>query len=361
MSTQASEKVERLLNLVICLLHTRRPLRKDQIRRAVPQYDQEADEAFDRMFERDKDELRGLGIPLHSRVDPVFEDDTGYFIDRREYALPQIEFTPGEVAALSLAARTWTHASLAGTGAEALRKLGASGVDLDAAAASPALGVEPRVRAVEPAFDAVHAAVVQTYPIAFDYRGGSAAPGRPQRRHVQPWGIASWHGRWYLTGFDTDRQAQRVFRLGRIEGAVRREGRPGSYEVPADHDARATVRFSGRAGEADSGGTARVSVRAGRAHALRRRAGAVPSAEPSRPPEARSWEEIDVPYTDSQRLVDELCWYGPDVRVVGPPPIREAVLARLRAAAGIDAGIDAGLEPGLDAGLEPGLDAGEAR
>lgn len=335
MSTQASEKVERLLNLVICLLHTRRPLRKDQIRRAVPQYDQEADEAFDRMFERDKDELRGLGIPLHSRVDPVFEDDTGYFIDRREYALPQIEFTPGEVAALSLAARTWTHASLAGTGAEALRKLGASGVDLDAAAASPALGVEPRVRAVEPAFDAVHAAVVQTYPIAFDYRGGSAAPGRPQRRHVQPWGIASWHGRWYLTGFDTDRQAQRVFRLGRIEGPVRRDGRPGSYEVPADHDARATVRFSGRASEDDPGGTARVSVRAGRAHALRRRAGAVPSAESSA--EARSWEEIEVPYTDSQRLVDELCWYGPDVRVVGPPPIRESVLARLRAAAGLPA------------------------
>lgn len=354
MATQASEKVERLLNLVICLLHTRRPLLKEQIRRAVPQYDQESDEAFDRMFERDKDELRTLGIPLRSRVDPVFEDDTGYLIDRSEYALPQIEFTPAEVAALSLAARTWTHAALAGSGAEALRKLAAAGVDTDGAADST-LGIEPRVRAVEPAFDAVHAAVLATQPIAFDYRrsGGSAT-----RRHVQPWGIASWHGRWYLTGYDTDRAAPRVFRLGRIEGAVTTAGRAGSYQVPADHDARSTVRFSvGRTGADADQGTATLLVRAGRAHALRRRAAdpdraAAPdrAARPGAPSgtaaggqEAtagwdQTWDTITVPYDDAGRFVDELCWYGPDVRVLGPPPVRAAVIARLRAAAGDEAG-----------------------
>ncbi|GAB94558.1 proteasome accessory factor B [Kineosphaera limosa] len=342
MATQASEKVERLLNLVICLLHTRRPLLKEQIRRAVPQYDQESDEAFDRMFERDKDELRTLGIPLRSRVDVVFEDDTGYFIDRSEYALPQIEFTPAEAAALSLAARTWTHAALAGSGAEALRKLTAAGVDTDGAASSPTLGVEPRVRAVEPAFDAVHAAVVATQPIAFDYRR-SGAPA--SRRHVLPWGIASWHGRWYLTGYDTDRQDSRVFRLGRIEGKVVRDGRPGSYEVPADHDARSAVRFS--AGSRESSGVAQLLVRAGRAHALRRRAipdtladpgaGASDAAESVEdlgdPQRDETWDRISVAYDDTGRFVDELCSYGADVVALEPAPVRSAVIDRLRAAA----------------------------
>lgn len=346
MATQASEKVERLLNLVICLLHTRRPLLKEQIRRAVPQYDQDSDEAFDRMFERDKDELRTLGIPLRSRLDPVFEDELGYFIDRREYSLPQIEFTPGEVAALSLAARTWAHASLAGTGAEALRKLAAAGVDTDAASASPPLGIEPRVRAGEPAFDAVHAAVLAGYPVAFDYRRGSGSdPTGAQRRHVQPWGLASWHGRWYLTGYDTDRQAPRIFRLGRIHGAVTRDGRPGSYAIPADHDPRSTVRFNLDASGA--GGTARVRVRAGRAHAVRRRSTAPAGCTEGAGDEARAWEELLVEYTDEQRFVDELCWYGPDVVVIAPESVKSAVVTRLRSAAGLG---DRGTEHAATAG-----------
>lgn len=339
MATQASAKVERLLNLVICLLHTRRPLLKEQIRRAVPQYDQESDEAFDRMFERDKDELRALGIPLRGRLDPVFEDEMGYHIDRREYALPQIDFTPGEVAALSLAARTWTHASLAGTGAEALRKLAAGGVDTDAASAGPPLGIEPRVRAAEPAFDAVHAAVLAAHPIAFDYRrgsgssgsGGSGPPGR-QRRHVQPWGLASWHGRWYLTGYDTDRDAPRIFRLGRIQGAVTRDGPAGSYEIPADHDPRSTVRFN--LDPAGASCSARLRVRAGRAHALRRRASS-PAGSSKPTGEVRAWEELRIEYTDEQRFVDELCWYGPDVVVIAPQSVKDAVVRKLRAAAGL--------------------------
>ncbi len=319
--TQASEKTERLLNLVICLLHTRRPLLKTQIRRAVPQYDQVSDEAFDRMFERDKDELRVLGIPLVSAlVDPLFDDEYGYRIDRREYALPRIDFTPAEAAALSLAARTWTHATLAGTGAEALRKLAAAGVEPDGGPAGTTLGLEPRVRAVEPAFDAVRAAVVESYPVVFDYRRGDDAP---TRRHVQPWGIASWHGRWYLTGYDTDRQDSRVFRLGRIVGEVRADGPAGSYEVPAGHDPRQAIRFSAEGAPASR--VARIRIRAGRAHALRRRALDGESSVPG------AWDEIRVPFADSARLVDELCWYGPDVQVLGPSDVRSGVIERLRA------------------------------
>ena len=109
----AAAKTERLLNLVIALLSTRMPLSKARIRSAVPQYLSTAsDEAFDRMFERDKDELRELGIPLATAViDPLFDDELGYRIDKREYALPEIAFEPDEVAALTLAGRAWARAS----------------------------------------------------------------------------------------------------------------------------------------------------------------------------------------------------------------------------------------------------------
>src|SRR4029450_661490 len=60
-------------------------------------------------------------------------------------------------------------------------------------------------------------------------------------RHLQPWGLAQWHGRWYLTGFDLDRGAPRVFRVGRIDTAVTSSGPAGAYEIPADHDPRDMV------------------------------------------------------------------------------------------------------------------------
>ncbi len=137
-------KTERLLNLVICLLYTRRPLTKEQIRASVAQYaGTSSDEAFDRMFERDKDELRELGIPLvASPLDRFFEDEIGYRIDRREYALPQIEFTREELTVLGLAAKAWEQASLAGPAAAAMRKLAATGVQRDDASI---IGLEPRV------------------------------------------------------------------------------------------------------------------------------------------------------------------------------------------------------------------------
>ena len=91
----ATAKTERLLNLVIALLHTRQPLSKAKLRQAVPDYAAGSVEAFERMFERDKDELRALGIPLRTEpIDAFFDDEPGYRIDQREYALPEIDFAP---------------------------------------------------------------------------------------------------------------------------------------------------------------------------------------------------------------------------------------------------------------------------
>ena len=163
--TGPAAKTERLLNLVLCLLYTRRALPKSKIREIVPQYGSAAsDEAFDRMFERDKDELRELGIPLVTEdIGGVWDDELGYRIDQRDYALPDIEFEADELAVLGLASRTWAHASLAGPAASALRKLKAIDIERDG---ESLVGIEPRLGTREAAFEPVKNAVVAQQTIS---------------------------------------------------------------------------------------------------------------------------------------------------------------------------------------------------
>ena len=323
MSTKfnAADKTERLLNLVICLLYTRKPLSKARIRDAVPQYGTSAsEEAFDRMFERDKDELRELGIPLVTEpYDLLFDDEFGYRIDRREYALPEISFAADELAVLGLASRAWTQATLAGPAAQAMRKLEAAGVERDD---SSLIGIVPMVRTVEPAFEAAKNAVLQHTPVAFTYRKASIA--QVAIRHVQPWAIASWHGRWYLTGFDTDRDAPRVFRLGRIEGDVAIDGKPGSYEVPQGHQPTAMISATAvdRLPQ-----PAALQVRVGTGHSLRRQAHTAEAVDDT-------WSLITVDFTDTEAFAAEICSFGPDVLVKGPTELRESVIRRLTGSLG---------------------------
>ncbi|WP_270888025.1 helix-turn-helix transcriptional regulator [Pedococcus sp. 5OH_020] len=322
--TGPAAKTERLLNLVLCLLYTRRPLPKSTIRRIVPQYgDAASDEAFDRMFERDKDELRELGIPLVTQdIGGAWDDETGYRIDQREYALPDLEFEPDELAVLGLASRTWAHASLAGPAAQALRKLKAAGIERDG---DSLVGIEPRLGTSEPAFESVKNAVVAQQTISFGYR--TAGQGQARTRRVQPWGLASWHGRWYLTGFDLDRAAPRVFRLSRIDGAVSVVRRATPYVVPADHHAQEMIRTT--VGEQVQR-SARLLVHRGRGGTLRRRGSIVE--------EQGQWSTLEVPFTDGDALADEVCGYGSDVVVQAPQDVRDLVVERLRGALAANSG-----------------------
>src|SRR4051812_25244911 len=277
-----AHRTERLLNLVICLLSTRSWLTKEQIRSAVPQYAEcTTTEAFDRMFERDKEDLRELGVPLvtgsHSSW---FEDETGYRIDRTTYALPDVEFTAEELAVLGLASRVWQQASLAGPAARALVKLKALGVDTDE---ESLVGVEPKVRAAEPAFEPLYAATRDRAPVTFLYR---SREGEPTIRHLEPWVLTSRGSHWYVVGFDRDRQARRSFRLSRVEGAVRRIGPAGAYAVPDDVEAATDLLSFGS--EPRDERVAVLQVRTGRAVLLRRRA---LSTDPADEP---GWDAVRV-------------------------------------------------------------------
>lgn len=321
----SSEKTERLLNLVICLLSTRRPLTKSQIRQAVPQYAaNHSVEAFDRMFERDKDELRDLGIPLVTTSgDVLFDDEISYLVDRDAYALPEVHLEPDEVAVLGLASRVWQHASLAGPAARALTKLSSLGSPPDD---SSLIGLEPRVRTAEPAFDALWAAARDRSPVRFTYRAASS--GAVTVRTVEPWAVTNWHDRWYLTGLDRDRGAPRVFRLSRVDGEVRRIGTAGQYAVPADH--RPVAMISQVDGDSP-GGTARLRMRRGAGQVFRLRAAGDGPSAPEPAEEHPGWDRMDLHFDDLETLAQEIVDHGAAVIVESPAQLRESVVRRLRA------------------------------
>ncbi len=314
----AAKRAERLVNLVIALLGTRQYVSAARIRATVPGYEaddgtERADEAFKRMFERDKADLREMGVPLETGRTSAFDTEDGYRIARADYELPELTLTGEEAAAVGLALRLWESAQLAGAAQSALVKLRAAGVDVDPGRTLP---LRPRLDSDEPAFEPCYAAARDRRLVEFDYRRPDE--GAPARRRVQPWGVVAWHGRWYLVGHDLDRQAPRVFRLSRVVGAPRVTGPENAFEPPADLDLAALV------ARQDGGEEQLVVVRARPGAAIGLRRTAVPLG-----PADDGTDRLQLRTTEPWRLADQLAAYGADVLVEAPQAVRDAVVERL--------------------------------
>jgi proteasome accessory factor B len=314
-------RTERLVNLVICLLSTRRLLTAGQIAATVPGYqhdstDPREHEAFQRMFERDKAELRHLGVPLETGAVSTFDPEPGYRIARRDYALPDVHLEPEEAAAVGIAARLWQHADLAAAASSGLLKLRAAGVEVDPAST---LGVA-HLMSVDPAFAPLQAAVRERRAVRFDYR--VPEDDAATQRHLYPWGVVSWRGRWYVVGHDLDREATRCFRLSRIISEVRAHGRAGAFDLPPDLDLRDHVAtWSGRT-RTEPTGRATVLLRPGRAAGIRRGAVEIISGPDG--------DRAVLRYADPDALARWLVGFGADLIVEEPDEVRKAVIARLR-------------------------------
>jgi proteasome accessory factor B len=318
-SAVSRTRTERLVNLVICLLSTRRFLTAAQIAATVPGYEHDPEdprdhEAFQRKFERDKAELRDLGVPLETGTPSAFDAEPGYRIGHREYALPDIPLEPDEAAAVGIAARLWQHAGLAAAASSGLAKLRAAGVEVDPQAT---LGVEPVVT-VDPAFGPLTSAARSRRAVSFSYR--TPEGDAPATRRLEPWGVVCWQGRWYVVGHDRERRATRCFRLSRIVGNVRATGSEHAFTPPEKLDLISHVaRWSG---PVEHTGRATVLARVGRAAGLRRWAvEAMPGPE---------GDKLTIPYSDVDRFAATLVGYGADVRVESPPELREAVIQQLK-------------------------------
>jgi len=217
-----STRLERLVNLTATLLDTRRPLTLDELAdRLEPSYpDDKA--ARRRAFERDKETMRELGIPISVESVDSLGGEVGYCIHPGDYYLPDLDLTGEERAALHVAV---SAVQLEGTDARAgLRKLG--GVEGAGAPPLAPLGVAP---ALPECFDAV----ARRRLLEFSYRG--------EPRRLQPYGVVHRFGHWYVVGHDVTRDGPRAFRVDRIEGTPV-AGDPGAFEPPDDTDPAAYVR-----------------------------------------------------------------------------------------------------------------------
>ncbi|RAN74242.1 hypothetical protein B5P43_29460 [Bacillus sp. SRB_336] len=344
--------MERLLNLVIALLGTRRGRSRKFIRENVNGYAgpaaTAAEEAklqgsFERMFERDKDTLRQVGIPI--RTTTSFGDDdeeqTLYRIDPADYRVPAVRLDEPAMTMLAVAANMWSGAAFSEAAQSALRKVatraGLGWYDDDTT-------VQSRIRTLEPAFEPLWTALREGHPVTFDYRGAGAA--ETAARTVQPWGLGNKYGEWYLAGLDVDRGAPRYFRLSRIRSdvAIDMEAR---FERPKEFSISQVLHSLGTGEPA----TARIEVPVGGAHYLRSREGTAIAGAGKRP----GTEVLSISYREPELMADDLAALGAHAVVREPEDLRRAVVARLRAAAnaGRDDGAPGNGAPGAGAPTPP--------
>jgi len=311
---------ERLFSLVLALLATEQGLTKAEILSTVQGYRQRyrrdgANASLDRQFERDKDDIRELGIPLETVEAPGESGNNQllrYRIPKGEYDLPrEVTFTPEEIAMLSLAATVWRQGSLSRESQRAIMKLRSLGIEPD----DSVIGYAPRIRTREPAFEPLRSALDRHQVVTFTYlRAGGSTP-RP--RTVEPLALVQHQGRWLLYAHDLNVDARRTFLLSRIVGKVKTTGRtftagePGAAEQAlSELDALWQAQVATIRTEPGSEAETRLSKRASG---------------------VTGGGRLELHFTDRELLADELASFGPEVMVVRPDDLRDAVISRHRA------------------------------
>lgn len=300
----APSRVERVLNLLALLLDTRVPLTRDVIVREVGGYPEQVS-AYRRAFERDKEVLRGMGVPI--TTEPVGDaGEVGYRVRPDDYYLPDLGLTPEETAALRVAVSAVSLGNRSGEGA--LMKIGGPASD----AATPIASL-PLVPALATLFEAFRRRAVVT----FRHRGVA--------RTVEPWGLTSKRGHWYVVGWDRDREAIRAFRADRIEGDVE-VGAPDAFDPPADFRPDDHVEDRPWMLGDDEPVTARMLVDADHAH------GALEALRGDAKFDTRPDGSVEVELTITNRAAFRsfVLDFLDHAVVCSPPDVRDDVVAWLR-------------------------------
>jgi proteasome accessory factor B len=312
-----------LFSLVLALLATDHGLTKSQILSTVQGYRQRysahGDNAnLERQFERDKDDIRELGVPIETLESPGQagnNQNLRYRIPRGEYELPRdISFTAEETALLGLAAMVWREGSLSAESRRAMIKLKALGMET----VEPVLAYEPHVRVREEAFEPLNTAIEKRHVVRFGY----LKPGESDAsvRTIAPLALVQFQGRWHCCAIDPESGERKTFLLRRIVTPVSATG--ATFAATDGDEAERGLRDLG---EVWSSHTAEVVVVKGTdaATRLRKQRGAGVSENGN----------LLLHYVDLNILADELAGYGPEVIAVSPPELVIAVRQRLRAVA----------------------------
>lgn len=327
-TSQSIPAEERLFSLVLALLQTDVGLTKADILATVQGYRQRftlgGDNAnLERQFERDKDDLRELGVPLEtleSPGEPGNNQLSRYRIPRDGYELPDdVRFTAEETALLGLAAMVWREGEFSAESSRALLKLKGLGTE----ASDTVLNYVPRLRARDEAFEPLRSAIDRRRRVSFDYM----KPGQstPSARTVDPFALFLFQGRWHLYALEPATSTRKTFLLRRIVSTVRTAGKdftPPLGDLAAEGLDELLSLWQER--------TATVRVQAGTDADTRLR---------KRRDTTASGDILTLHYVDPVLLADELCSFGPEVSVLEPAELAERVAQGLRTVAAAHVGV----------------------
>ena len=309
---------ERLFNLVVALMATRNGLTKAEIfssvRGFVESWNPADTSALDRQFERDKKFLRGFGITIDVHDDPALSDNQSqrYRIERAEYEFPPgVTFTPEELYVMSLAGAVWRQGSLSTAAQFAVTKLKGLGVELEAGGD---LG-PVRIVVNEPNVEALTEFSAERATVEFHYH--AAGYDSAARVIVVPVEVFLHHERWHVFAWNVSSAQFRTYLVSRITDSVTRlrDQRPADMPTPPPLSSVIT-----ELEELWDNNVAEVTVEPGSEAAVRLSRRAQNPGEP----------RLFIHFTDEALLADELTSYGPEVEVMAPLSLREAVISRLR-------------------------------
>ena len=306
-----SRKIERLINLTIALLATKRYLTKSEIFNSVDGYEG-TPETKERMFERDKDDLRSLGIEIEvGSFDPLFNDEAGYRIKQEKYQFELGDISSTDVSLLSLAAEAWQAASFGDVAQKALLKLRSIGI------ASDEISIPGSVHKLNDGgqdLSLITKAIAQHQILNFAYLDSSM---KSFTRRVVPIALSTRSGYWYLSGVDQEIQEIRTFRIDRIQGEVSASEGPRDFETPVGFDASKALLHS------PTNDFAVIDVRVGKATSLRALAISTKTLG--------EWDQIRVPIFNLDSIASLVLWHGQDALVQEPDNLKELVIQHLEA------------------------------
>lgn len=298
----ADLKSERLINLTLALLSVKRYLKKQEIFKVVEGYSGSF-ESMDRMFERDKADLRNLGIEIEvGEVDPLFEDEPGYRIRESDYYLNLPELSSSELALIAMASEMWRIEGRNSEVQSFVTKMHSLGIPTDRGIQQP---VNFQLRSLPRYFDSIQKALTESRVLKFHYRQD------PKVRAIEPYRLFVWQGSWYLIGLDVKLSEIRTFKLDRIKELVEIGKEDSQFQVPTDFKVNDHLPSEVELEKVI------IRVTKGEANLIRSMGIIVDSNE--------NFDDIEISFNSNRAILNVILWHGSSVEVLSPPELRDEI------------------------------------
>ena len=303
----SSDKTERLINLTLGLLSSKRYLTKNEIFRNVAGYNG-SPETMERMFERDKDELRGLGIEIEvGQIDPLFEDEQGYLIRSASIQIQPEEFSKDELLLMTMAGNLWKESALSGISENALIKV--ASLDGGIGFNNIALPLIEDEKFNIGIFEKIIEAMQQSKYLTFVYKS--------KERMVAPFGLKNTKGFWYLIAQEKDKEIK-VFKLIRIQSEIEILDNEENFTKPENFEMNSYLESILKEEQRE----AILRIRENKVNRLRSKGVVTESTD--------GWDTLQITFDDLSDFTKDILWYGDDIYVVSPTDLRNEIVKNLK-------------------------------